>query len=277
MWLPWDIAAVVAVVLAMVAAVWRPATPRAGLVAAMVREASIVFALYALWQLVGDFEPFTMDGAADRAMTIVHLQRYLPLPTELQVQHLVLHSATFVQASNVYYAVMHVPAMIAFLVWLFVRHRDRYAPWRNTLALLTGACLLIHFVPVAPPRLMPQLGFVDTAVAYGQSVYGPVGTGVSAQLAAMPSVHVGWAILIAIAVVRVTPSRGRWSAVAHAVITCFVVVATANHWWLDGIAAVAILGIAWVVQDRTTRWLAALRRPAAGPQPVTEASDAVRS
>ena len=76
-----------------------------------------------------------------------------------------------VQAGNLYYAVVHVPALIAMLVWLFVRHRDRYPAVRNTLALLTGACLLIQLVPVMPPRLMSSLGFVDTGHLYGQSVY----------------------------------------------------------------------------------------------------------
>ena len=67
------------------------------------------------------------------------------------------------------YAIAHAPALIIFLVWLFVRHRDRYPVVRNTVALVTGVCLCMHFVPAAPPRLFPELGFVDTAKVYEAS------------------------------------------------------------------------------------------------------------
>ena len=85
-------------------------------------------------------------------------------------------------------------------------------------------------------------GFVDTALLYGQSVYGPFGSGIADQLSALPSVHVGWALLIAFVVITVSTSRWRWLIVAHPVVTILVVVATANHFWADGIAAALILG-----------------------------------
>jgi len=100
----------------------------------------------------------------------------------------------------------------------------------------------VQMVPVAPPRMLP--GFVDTALAYGQSIYGPFGSGVADQLSAMPSVHVAWAVLIAFFVVRASPSRWRWLVVAHPVITMLAVVATANHFWLDGVVAAAIVAVA---------------------------------
>ena len=96
---------------------------------------------------------------------------------------------------NVYYATVHFPALIIFLIWCFFRHREHYPSVRNTVAILTAACLLIQLIPVAPPRMFANLGFVDTALRYGQSVYGAVGSGFADQLSAMPSVHVGWAVL----------------------------------------------------------------------------------
>ena len=68
------------------------------------------------------------------------------------------------------------------------------------------------------------------------------------QLAAMPSVHVGWAVFIAIAVIAVSTSPWRWLILIHPVITVFVVVATANHWWLDGIVGASIVGLAYLVE-----------------------------
>ena len=64
----------------------------------------------------------------------------------------------------------------------------------------------------------------------------------------MPSVHVGWAVFIAVAVITVSPSRWRWLVLAHPLLTTLAVVATANHWWLDGIVAAALLPVAMGVE-----------------------------
>jgi hypothetical protein len=110
--------------------------------------------------------------------------------------------------------------------------------------MLTAACLVIRYIRVAPPRFLPELGYIDLATRYGLSVYGPVGTGVSDQFAAMPSIHVGWAALVSFGIVAASSSKWRWVFIAHLVLTIYAVSATGNHWWLDGIAAIALLGIA---------------------------------
>jgi membrane-associated phospholipid phosphatase len=145
---------------------------------------------------------------------------------------------------------MHFTMLFVFLIWLFVRHRERYRPVRSVLALTTLCCLLVQLIPVAPPRMLP--GIVDTALLYGQSVYSN-GLAVD-QLSAMPSVHVAWAVFIGYYAWRVSPSRWRYLGWAHAAITVFVVVATGNHWWLDGIVAALLLALcAWLVAG--VRWL----------------------
>jgi hypothetical protein len=115
-------------------------------------------------------------------------------------------------------------------------------------ALFTGASLLIQFIPVAPPRLLPGTGLVDTAVKYGQSVYSWHGGFDADELSAMPSVHVGWALIVAFAVITVSRSRWRWLAAGYPVLTLLVVVVTANHFWLDGIVAGLLVAIALAVQ-----------------------------
>jgi hypothetical protein len=113
-------------------------------------------------------------------------------------------------------------------------------------------------------------GFVDTALLYNQSVYGN-GLAVD-QLSAMPSVHVAWAVVVGWYAVKVSTSRFRWLAVGHTAMTVFCVVATANHWWLDGIvASVIVVMAAWlrVGLSHLGRALAASWRPrAAGPAPA---------
>jgi hypothetical protein len=175
----------------------------------------------------------------------------------------VLRHPLWIQAANGLYAVVHVPALGVFLLWLFLRHRDRYSPYRNGLAVLTLLCLLIHLIPVAPPRLLPHLGFVDAAQLYHQSVYGPVGTGISDQVSAMPSLHVAWAGLIALAVIQVSPSRWRWLILAHPLLTMVVTVVTANHFWLDGIVAAALLPLSMLAAAIPGQ----LRSRAAQPDP----------
>ena len=95
---------------------------------------------------------------------------------------------------------------------------------------------------------------IDTAVRYGQSVYAWHGGFDADEYSAMPSVHVGWALIVAIAVITVSRSRWRWLAAAYPVLTLLAVVVTANHFWLDGIAA-ALLVVLVLLAQRAGRRL----------------------
>jgi len=271
-WLPWPPA--IAMALALWLAVWltRATTDRRIVVArAFAGETALVLALYSLWRVAGTVSVWNVDGALGRGRWIWDLEQALHFPSELRLQQLVMDHPLWIQAANGYYAIAHVPAVIALLLWAFIRHRDRYPHLRNVLALLTGACLAVQLVAVAPPRMFPGLGFVDSGHLYGQSVYTAVGTGVSDQLSAMPSLHVGWAVLVGLTVVMVSTSRWRWLVLAHPVLTLIVVAATANHWWLDGVVAVAILAAAAVLDRRVTDVLRS-RRPTLD---LVDASDSV--
>ena len=252
MWMRWNYAIGFAIGLGIFGLWERSARPTrrkdVSVAGAFAREASLVLFLYAIWQLAGHLSVMQVTGAMDRGRDIFHAEQWLHLPSEVSVQKAFLPYPWLVRASNRYYAIAHVPALVIFLFWLFFRHRARYPSVRNTLALATGACLAIQLIPVAPPRMFPGLGFVDTGLRYGESVYGRLGQGMADQLSAMPSVHVLWAVLIGIAVVVISPSKWRWLVVAHPVVTIMVVTITANHWWMDGIVAVTVMGIAWVVQ-----------------------------
>jgi hypothetical protein len=235
-------------------------------VAAAAREAGLVLGLFTLWQIVRILAVTRVDGGLENGLWIWRVEQDLRLPSELSLERLVLGHHTLMRWTNVFYAYVHFPAMNAFLVWLFARHRHRYPAVRNIVALTTGSCLLIQmFVPVAPPRMLTSLGFVDEALLYGQSVYGAFGSGIAAQLSAMPSVHVAWAFLIAIEVVRISPSRWRWLIIAHPVLTTFVVVVTANHFWADGIVAVVLLLLAYAVRGAAARGLSRPRASASRP------------
>jgi hypothetical protein len=206
------------------------------------REFVILNVLFVVWRIVGRVSIFHQAGAVGRGRWLWRLERTLHLPSEASVQHTLLPHATLSKVSNEFYAWAHAPMLALTLLWLLWRHRDVYAKWRNLVVAFTGVSLLIGLLPVAPPRLVPNLGMVDLAARYHESVYQGLGHGVADQLSAMPSVHVGWAVLVAMAIVMVSTSRWRWLAVAYPVLASYVVVATGNHYWLDGVAALAVLG-----------------------------------
>jgi hypothetical protein len=264
--LSWQQAAVLAAVLVALGVACR-AMARPGLqaVAPFARESGYVAGLYALWQLAASVSVLGTSGAFTRARWIVRAERDWHLPSELDAQRLVVPHPLIAQACNLYYASMHFAGLGALLLWLFLRHRDRYAQVRTTIVLLTASCLLVQLLPVAPPRLLPGLGFVDTAEQYDQSVYTALKAVGPDQLSAMPSVHVGWAVLVGAVVVWLGTSRWRWLALLHPALTIFVVAATANHFWLDGIVAVALLAV-MVAGQVAAR--AVLSARAAGPAVV---------
>jgi hypothetical protein len=275
--LSWRQAAWLALALCAVAVALRASgRPRLRRLAPFAVESTLIAALYALWQLAGTVSVTGTAGAFTRAEWIERTELAWRLPAESGVQDLVVGHPLLVQAANLYYATMHFGGIFLFLVWLFVRHREHYPAVRTTLALTTLVCLLIQLMPVAPPRLLP--GYVDTARQYGQSVY-TLGLGAD-EFSAMPSVHVAWAVLIGWYAARLAPARWRWLGPAHAVATVFVVVATANHFWADGIVAVLVLvGCAWLqVGARRTGallWRRAAATPAAEPAASAAAAPAV--
>lgn len=232
---------------------------RAGVFA---RDFAVVMSLLGVWQWVGGYVHTRVSGAMERAETIYRWQRALHLPDEVAVQQLVLPYPWLVRAANTYYGYAHLNGMAVLLVWLWWRHRADYARVRTVIVLSTLTCLLVQIVPVAPPRLLAGHGFVDTALCFGQSVYGDFGTGMANQLSAMPSVHVGWAVIVAVFLWRCGGRGWRWLGVGHAVLTVVVVVVTANHWWLDGIVAATIVAVSLPLGSGLDRLASRLPRPA---------------
>ena len=167
------------------------------------------------------------DLAIANAWQVWDVERLLHLPDEETLQDWVLQWPDLLKAANWYYVDRPLPGH-AGLPGLGLaapsaagvplgpppdHHADRLRP----------AC--VHTaMPLAPPRMLSSLGFLDTMAAFGPSAYDGSAATVANQFAAMPSLHVGWALLIAVVVVRTARSRWRWLIVAHPVITTLVVV-----------------------------------------------------
>ncbi|WP_202872534.1 phosphatase PAP2 family protein [Kribbella soli] len=206
----------------------------------IVKEIALLAGLFGVYNL-GRFLSAEHAGSAFRhADELIRWEAWLGLPSESTIQHHALKVDGLAQLANVFYAGVHFPLTAVVLLWLLIRRPAEYGKARWALASLTGLALIGHmFFPLAPPRMMP--GWVDTGVLLGQSVYGPsTHSGVANQFAAMPSLHVGWAFMVAVFLIRATRSRWRWLWIAHPLLTFTVVVVTANHYWLDGLVAIAL-------------------------------------
>ena len=254
MWLPYENAFQIAVVLVVfVVALHRVAQrpDRRGLKIAVTTatELAVVMVLYGVWQKVRELAVTKTAGAMENARSLWDFEQRIHMPSELALQKVFIDNRPIMQFLNVYYGGAHVPAAGALLIWVFWRHRDRYAAVRNTFALTIAGCITIQaLVPMAPPRFLTDLGFIDAGLKYHLSVYGTGGSGVSNELAAMPSLHVGWCVLVALAVIAISTSRWKWLILLHPVLTILSITITANHWWLDGVVAVMVLSVAWVLQ-----------------------------
>jgi hypothetical protein len=116
--------------------------------------------------------------------------------------------------------------------------------------------------------MFPQFGYIDVARVFDQSVYPPLGQGINDQLSAMPSVHVAWALWVGVVVIDAASSRFRWFVLAHPFATVFAVVATANHWWADGIVAGALLAMSVLIDTAVRRSWRGWRGVVAPPDPA---------
>ncbi|MFC5212872.1 phosphatase PAP2 family protein [Streptomyces coerulescens] len=215
----------------------------------LVRELLLVAGLFLVYKFGRQLATGHTAEAFRNADRVWDLERAVRLPGEGSVQNLLLHGDTLIHLANTYYATVHFPATLAFLVWLYLRRPAHYVWARRVLAAVTAAALVVHLTfPLAPPRMLAATGLLDTAEIYGPSVYGsPQTDHLSNQFAAMPSLHFGWALMVAIGLIVATRSRWRGLWLLHPLLTLVVIVGTANHYWLDAIVAAAMLGAALAV------------------------------
>ncbi len=219
------------------------------------RNFLLLMGLWMLYNLVRLSAGDELSAAMANSTSLLHLQDVLGLPNEASIQSRFLEHTRMIRAANLYYMAAHFPVTITFLVWAWVRHRPQFPLVRNTLITVTAIGLGLHVLyPLVPPRKLPS--FIDTGLTFGPSPYEHAASEAANQLAAMPSLHVGWALLVALSIIAVTTSRLRFLALVHPMVTTVVVVVTANHYWADAIVAAVIVGLAWIIMRRREQWLA---------------------
>ncbi|MFJ2768617.1 phosphatase PAP2 family protein [Streptomyces sp. NPDC087300] len=239
----------------------------------LVRELLLVVGLFLVYKFGRQLANGHTGEAFHNAHRVWDAERTLRLPGEGAVQNALMSSDTLIHVANTYYATVHFPATLLFLVWLYLRRPRHYVWTRRVLAALTAAALVLHLgFPLAPPRMLDAAHLVDTAQVYGPSVYAsePTTDTMANQFAAMPSLHFGWALMLAVGMIVATSSRWRWLWLLHPLLTLLVVVGTANHYWLDALVASVLLGIALaVIRLPRPGHSLVVRRSAAAPELIT--------
>ena len=217
--------------------------------------------------------------AVHHARAVIGVERDLSIFTEERLQQAVIGAGHTVEwLLNAYYLFAHVVVTAVVFLWLYVRHPSTYKRFRLVMIAMTLAGLVLHVLyPLAPPRMFPNLGFVDTGRVVGPASYGrgSAYSGFANQFAAMPSLHFGWALAVAWSVILASSNRLRGLVVLHPVLTLAAIVLTANHYWLDAIVASALFAAAllldhwWVRRARSSApvsgWESAWSRESRGP------------
>jgi hypothetical protein len=208
------------------------------------RELAFMYLLFLVYKLVRLISAHEVAKAFVNAHHVISLERHLRLFTEPSFQRLVLdRGPDLARLLNVYYVTAHFVVTIFVLVWLYFRHHPLYLRVRRLLVAMTAIGLVIHVTyPLAPPRMLPSAGFIDTGHLFGPSPYdSSVVHGVANELAAMPSLHFGWAVLVAWAVIATPRRRGQLAILLHPLLTLAAIAGTANHYWMDAVVALVIL------------------------------------
>ncbi|GAB2460456.1 phosphatase PAP2 family protein [Jatrophihabitans fulvus] len=216
------------------------------------QEIAIIAIGYWLYSLVRNAIPEHESIATRHARSIQHVQDVLHLNFERSFNGFVAAHEWLAQPLNYYYATLHFIVTPGVLIWLFVKFSHLYRGVRTVLFATTLIALAgFALYPLAPPRLMPEFGYVDTLVVFHTwgSFASPAVQSASNQFAAMPSLHIGWALWAGITIVRL--ARRRWVRVLGAVYplgTLVVIVGTANHFLLDAVGGAVVVAAGFGVQ-----------------------------
>ena len=214
----------------------------------------VIAAVWWTYDKINNLNPLKATTAVAHGSSILHLETSLHVAAERWLNtwlgaHLVLGRWV-----GDYYDVAHFVVTIAVLVWVWWRHPSKYRPLRNALLAINVIGFAVYWAyPVAPPRLLAGSGFVDiVAVAHSIGAWSSGALANEAnQYAAMPSLHVAWALWCTCAVWSIRKDRSaRLLAGAYVLFTSFAVMATANHYFFDvvaGAAAFVLAAAPWMV------------------------------
>ena len=215
----------------------------------LARQILLFCGAYWLYRLVRGQVDGRSAVAFDNARELIGIERSLGLFVEPAVHAWAEAAEPVAGVTSWMYVNSHFTVTVVTLAFLYLRRNECFYFVRNMFMIAMGVALLGYVAfPTAPPRFMPEWGFSDSVADFT----GVAADSASADLlfnpfAAVPSMHVGFALMLAMTMTRIVRTRAaRIAWWAYPVVVAFVVVATANHWWLDALlGALTALLSAW--------------------------------
>jgi hypothetical protein len=251
--------------------------------APLIVELAVMAWLFWLYDVINNLAPTRSALALVNAQAVLHFERSLGLNVELALNRWLSGRALLAVIATDYYFFAHVMVTVTVLGWLWWRRPQLYREARTQLVMINLIAFAVFWrYPLAPPRMLPALGYQDV-VSQSHAVFSWHSGALrqdADQFAAMPSLHVAWASWAALAVWRATwRTWVRALALLHPLLTGLVVLATGNHWLLDVLAGEAafLLGVAsqrllWLARSQRRRRLSLRELGERGGQGVGVAS-----
>jgi hypothetical protein len=219
-------------------------------------EALVIVWLLWVYDAITNLAPLRPHLAIVHAQGVLHAEQWLHLDPELALDRWLAGHRTLGLLLSDYYDNAHFVVTLGLLAWLWWRRADLYRPLRNSLVVVNLLAFAVFWLyPLAPPRMLK--GFTDVVASTG--AFGGWHTGALAsqanQVAAMPSLHMAWAVWCTMALWQL--SRRRWVrvlAVAYPCVTALAVLATGNHFVLDLVGGLVAIALAAVIVGVASRW-----------------------
>ena len=220
------------------------------------RQLAIWFGFYVLYQLARGAADRDTAAAFDNGLRLIDLEKRMGALWELSLQGALGSSHLLIELTSWTYWLSQFAVLGLALLWVYLRRNEHFLRFRDTV-LVANLIGLVGYVllPTAPPRMFPDAGFVDTLALFSSINHSSAAVAAAANpYAAMPSLHAADALIVGLvmaSVVRWRPGKVLW--LAWPVWVWFTVMATANHFWLDIVAGVAVAGVAAFVVSRYRR------------------------
>ena len=230
-------------------------------------ELAALAVLYGLYELVRGFGGENWVAARANTADIVALEQRVGLFVERDIQTAFTTIAGAPALLGFLYVALHFGGTAAALVWVHRRHPHAFAHLRTTLIVSTGLALSGYILyPAAPPRLA-NLGFADTVTTHtGLNLSSDLLGSLYNPIAAVPSLHFGYALAVGVALARTVNHRSlRITYASYPALMLLIIVATGNHFFLDALAGALVITAGW--------WIAGRAAPLK-PQPVRQAAHA---
>jgi membrane-associated phospholipid phosphatase len=239
-------------------------------------QVGIWVAVDSIYELVRGLTEGSHATAFANGNRVVELEQTTHTFFEVNFQRTLLDDRWLVDVTNFLYMNLHFALTTAFLAWLYLRRNEIFYFVRNVYIGTMAIAIVIHAVfPTAPPRLLTQYGFVDTIFSFSgvDQDQGAISALVN-KYAAVPSVHVGFALILGVTAAVLV--RRRWAKILWAcypLLMLYIVVATGNHFWFDGLVGAMCAGLAVLLakypltrlRPNHWAWRVPRREPAAVP------------